>query len=68
MPFCVFVGDGVWTPETPDGCLAAKDKWGRQMVLMRDDWAERYFVRRNPEAEMSPLPFEVVGEVEGVSG
>jgi len=66
-PASVEEGDGGWTPETPDGCIAARDKWGRLMVLMRDEWAERYFVRRNPEAEMSVLPFEV-REVEGVSG
>jgi peptide chain release factor 3 len=68
VPVSVEDGDGGWVPETPDGCLAAKDKWGRQMVLMRDDWAERYFVRRNPDAEISPLPFEAGKTAEEVSG
>lgn len=45
-------------PETPDGSRLVFDDRGRGMALFSDEWPLRFFGSRNPNVELSPIPFD----------
>jgi peptide chain release factor 3 len=44
-------------PDIPDGARLAFDDKGRAVVIMSDEWALRFFQSRNPDVEISNIPF-----------
>ncbi len=55
-------------PETPNGSKLVYDDRGRAMALFADQWPLRFFGERNPNVELSPIPFDkpaAVGVMEG---
>jgi peptide chain release factor 3 len=44
----------------PTGAAAALDEQNRPVALFTDSWPLRFFPERNPELEMSQLPFDIV--------
>jgi len=47
-------------PETHDGSRLAWDDKGRAIVLFTEQFPLRFFVSRNPNVELSPVPFDRV--------
>jgi peptide chain release factor 3 len=45
-------------PEAPDGCRLAFDDKGRGVALFSDEWPLRFFGNRNPNVELSPIPWD----------
>lgn len=54
-----------WQPDLPNDCIVATDRDGQRVLLMVDEWALRNFQKRNPDVELSPLPF---AEFAGAAG
>ncbi|MBX3403733.1 MAG: peptide chain release factor 3 [Phycisphaeraceae bacterium] len=46
-----------WQPDLPNDCIVATDRDNQRVLLMVDEWALRNFQKRNPDVELSPLPF-----------
>jgi len=46
-----------WLPEVIMNATHAVDRDENPVVLFADEWALRHFTQRNPELELSPLPF-----------
>jgi peptide chain release factor 3 len=44
--------------ETLDGSRRMYDDKGRAMVIFVDQWSLKYFADKNPNVEMSPIPFD----------
>jgi peptide chain release factor 3 len=42
----------------PQGVQLALDNKGQQVVLFSNDWTRRYFLEKNPEAELSLFPYD----------
>ena len=49
--------DEEFLPDLPGDATHARDRDGRWVVLFADEWAERHFIKRNPDVKLSPLPF-----------
>ncbi|MFN9993041.1 MAG: peptide chain release factor 3 [Phycisphaerales bacterium] len=49
--------DHALLPDIPDGARLAFDDKGRAVVIMSDEWALRFFQSRNPDVEISNIPF-----------
>jgi peptide chain release factor 3 len=50
--------NSITLPEAPDGARLVFDDKGRAMVLCTDQWPLRFFGDRNPNIEVSPVPFD----------
>ncbi len=46
-----------WQPDLPSDCIVATDRDNQRVLLIGDEWALRNFQKRNPEVELSALPF-----------
>ncbi len=46
-----------WQPDLPSDCIVATDRDNQRVLLMSDEWALRNFQKRNPDVELSALPF-----------
>lgn len=46
-----------WLPDLPGDAAIAYDRDEKPAVLYGDEWALRHFTQRNPDVELSPLPF-----------
>jgi len=45
-------------PLLSQGAALATDMGGQRVALFQDDWSIRYFTERNPDLEISDVPFE----------
>jgi len=46
-----------WQPDLPSDCIVATDRDTQRVLLLVDEWALRNFQKRNPDVELSALPF-----------
>ena len=53
-------GGSVEDFDIPSGVTTAQDNQDRWVVFFSDQWAINYFERRNPNAELSEIPWDEV--------
>jgi peptide chain release factor 3 len=46
------------SPNLPSGAALARDTAGQLVALFNDQWSLRYFAERNPDLEISEIPFK----------